>query len=273
MSEVTKSNATQVDDLAARMLTMPQVNCPVRHMFAPGQYIRELCMEKGTLAIGHRQRLPHLNVLVKGAVRMLNEDGTITEVRAPMVFVAPPGRKVGLVLEDVQWLNIYATDETDVEKLEALFLDKSPDPALQAKLLTVLPVDDDYPRMLQELGVSAEQVQAEAEDPATWAPFPAGMYRVKIGASGIHGRGLIATADIKAGDLICTALVDGKRTPAGRFMNHAKYPNAVVEAADGCVWVRSLRDIAGCRGGQDGEEITVDYRQAVAVAQAMRSLQ
>ena len=31
----------------------------------------------------------------------------------------------GYILKDMVWQNIYATDETDVEKLEAMFLDKS----------------------------------------------------------------------------------------------------------------------------------------------------
>jgi hypothetical protein len=274
MNEIAPLTEDQVLDAAEAMLKLPQVACPVRHMFAPGQYIRELCMPAGTVSIGYRQRFAQLNVIVKGRCRLRNDDGTYTELAAPMVYVGPPGRKMGIVLEDIQWLNIYATEETDVEKLEAYFLDKTPDPRLQALLLTMQPQDDDYQAMLIELGVSEAQVRAQSEDPSNQCPFPHGTYCVKVGASRIQGQGLIATADIKAGDFAAPALWDGKRTPAGRYINHAHQPNAeMVEGGPGRVWVRALRDIAGCRGGQDGEEITVNYRQAVAIAQRMRSLQ
>jgi hypothetical protein len=45
-----------------------------------------------------------------------------------MTFVGKPGRKVAYIIETVVFQNIYATDETDIEKLENMFVEN---PALE----------------------------------------------------------------------------------------------------------------------------------------------
>jgi hypothetical protein len=111
--------------IEALLLGQPQAHCPLMHYFGPGVYVREVSMQAGTMAIGHRQRFEHLNILLKGAVEMVNEDGSTQVLRAPLIFTGKPGRKIGLVLEDMVWLNVYAAEERDVEALEARFVDKS----------------------------------------------------------------------------------------------------------------------------------------------------
>jgi len=32
------------------------------------------------------------------------------------------------------------------------------------------------------------------------------------------------------------------------------------------VWLVAVRPISGCKGGQDGEEITIDYRESLRLA-------
>ena len=111
-----------VDEAEKVMLSLKQEPCPVIHRFGPGVYIREVSIKSGIVAIGHHKNFEHTNIFLKGKVLMLNDDGTKTELQAPMIFTGKPGRKVGLILEDMVWLNVYPTDETDVEKLEAYFL-------------------------------------------------------------------------------------------------------------------------------------------------------
>ena len=255
------------------MLSVPQSECSVIHHFGPGLYVREVHMPAGILAIGHCQKFEHLNVFLKGRVMLLKDDGTTEELVAPMMFVGKPGRKAGYVLEDVVWQNIYATTETDIEKLEALFLDKSEsfqaDQATRAKARAAAYEDDraDYLAVLDETGISHETARAQSENESDQCAFPFGAWRVKTGASPIDGTGLFATAPISAGEMIAPARVNGMRTPAGRFTNHSKTPNAkMVLHACGDVDLFALRDIAGCRGGQDGEEITIDYRQALSLS-------
>jgi hypothetical protein len=165
------------------------------------------------------------------------------------------------------WLNIYATEETDIDTLEAMFLEKSPTYQAQDSP-PLLTHDGDFEQMLCDLGVTAQQVREQSEETSDQIPFPNGDYKVKVGPSRIEGTGLLATSDIEAGEFICHARIYGKRTPAGRYINHSRTPNAEMMDLAGDILVRALRDIPGSRGGQDGEEITVDYRQARLVCQA-----
>jgi hypothetical protein len=119
--------AANLEEIEAKMLVMPQADCPVYHYFSDGLYIRELHMAAGTLAIGHIQKFPQVNIFIKGKILMLKEDGTQGEFSAPATFVGPPGRKVGLVLEDLIWQNVYPNpeNETDIDLLEEKFIKKS----------------------------------------------------------------------------------------------------------------------------------------------------
>lgn len=259
-----------IDDMIKVMLEVEQADCPVMHHFAPGLYIREVRFPAGALVVGHIQRHPQMNVFIQGVVRMFNEDGTDKVLEAPMTFMAPAGRKRGLVLEDVIWQNIYPNpdDERDIEKLEAKWLEQTPYFEVQQEAKLLAAPDDDYAKMLSDLGVTEEQVNAESLIETDHMPFPpAWESRIAVRKSAIHGRGLFAETNIAAGEIICPARIDGKRTPAGRFTNHSGNPNTVAVCFNGTDlgWV-ALRDIHGRRGGQNGEEITVDYRQVYAVA-------
>jgi len=253
-------------------LQAPQVECPVIHRFGPGICVREVFMPAGTFAIGHHQRFEQLNIFLKGRVTVIQEDGSTRELVAPMCFTGPPGRKVGYVHEDVVWLNVYATNLTDVAAIEAAFLDKSAGWAAHHDLQRAMDTlarqadRDDFAAAIAELGVSAELVRQQSENEADQIPFPPGDYKVRLAPSPIEGQGLFATAAIAAGEIIAPARINGMRTPAGRFTNHAKAPNARMQLvnARGDMALIATAPIAGSRGGADGDEITVDYRQCVA---------
>ena len=68
------------------MLQMQQVECSVVHHFGPGVCIREVFMPAGTLAIGHKQKFDHLNVMLRGKVMVANDDGTTQILTAPVIF-------------------------------------------------------------------------------------------------------------------------------------------------------------------------------------------
>lgn len=267
-----------VEQVEGQMLALPQADCPVVHRFGPGIYIREVTLPAGIVAIGHAQRHEHMNVMLKGRVTMLNDNGTTTELVAPMVFVGKPGRKVGFVHEEVVWQNIYATTETDVGKLEAKFLDKSKtwmsDHATRvgSEVLRQTVDQADYIAMLAEVGIPHEVARRQSEDERDQIPMPMGSYSVMVDDSPIEGKGVFATAPIEAGVVIAPARLGGKRTPAGRYTNHSATPNAMmVQRSNGDIDLVATRSIAGCAGGQAGEEITIDYRQALRLS-GIRSL-
>jgi hypothetical protein len=263
----------KVLNLAGHMLKREQTDCPVTHRFGPNIYIREVAIPAGTFAIGHRQKTEHVNILVKGRITFVNEDGSKTELVAPYTYVAKPGRKVAYALEDVVWQNVYSTSETDVEKLEAMFLDKGViwEEHLKAQtlLLSIDQITDkqDFNDAITELGYDADTVRKMSENLDDQIPFPHGSYKVMVSDSKIEGKGLFATGNIEAGEIIAPGRVNNKRTPAGRFTNHAKNPNATVVLRDnGDIDLIARRAINGCRGGNLGEEITIDYRESVRLS-------
>ncbi len=95
----------------------------LKHRFAPGLYLREITIPKEKLIIGHHHRQQHLNIFLKGKMILFLSDGTRKEVTAPMVFTGEPGRKVAYAIEESMWMNVYATDETDLKKLEIEYID------------------------------------------------------------------------------------------------------------------------------------------------------
>ena len=265
---VQEARPVDVASLEREMLSLNQESCDVVHSFGPGIYVRQVTLKAGIFAVGHRQKQEHLNLMLTGKVTVIEDDGTHKDLVAPLMFTGQPGKKVGYVHEDCVWLNIYATDERDIGKLEEMFLDKSEAWADSQKLLSCERAEDraDFLAVLQEVGISEELVREQSENPDDQIQFPPGSYKVKVGRSNIEGSGLIATGSFGAGEFIAPARINGLRTPAGRYTNHSKTPNAEMRLMfGGNIALVSLRCISGCMGGNDGEEITVDYRQALAV--------
>jgi len=270
--------ACLVDSAETELMALPQVECPVVHRFGPGIYIREVTMPAGIIAIGHAQRFAHTNLMLKGRVRVLNEDGSTTELVAPLFFVGKPGRKIGYVLEEVVWQNIYATTETDIDTLEATYLDKSA--AWQANDMQMRRLEsmereadrEDYEQMLQECGFTHETALAQSINEADQVPMPHST-KVTVRDSAIQGKGVFLSSPCEAGEVIAPARISGMRTPAGRYTNHSKTPNAVmVLRANGDIHLVALRRIDGCKGGDQGEEVTIDYRQALGLSGVKRKL-
>jgi len=257
-----------VDQAEKELLSLPQSEASVTYHFAPGLCIREIVMPAGSFAIGNYQKFDHLNVFLAGKVRMLQDDGTYQDMQAPMMYVGKPGRKVGYIVEDVVWQNIYATDETDADKIEAHFISVSEyaESFLAENRLLLTNNGDEYLNMLADLGYTQDMVDAECLKEDDLIPFPFGSYRVAVGKSPIHGKGLMVTGDMDAGCLI-PANIGGKRTPAGRYTNHSDKPNAEPMRLHGDLFFRTLVQLSGNVGAVAQNEITVDYR---AVFAAMR---
>lgn len=260
-----------MENAEKELLQLPQVSCPVVHHFGPNLCIREVFMPAGTLAIGHRQKFEHMNIMLQGKVMVIDDNGNTQILTAPLIFVGKPGRKIGYVLEDMVWQNVYATDLKDVDAVETMFIDKSQDwqddyaAKFKVEQLNRQPDRLDYELLLQECGIPHElaQQQAENESDQTWLPIGS----IRVAESPIQGKGLFATVPFRAGDTICLARVNGLRTQAGRYTNHATQPNAkMVLLNNGDIVLQATHDISGCVGGNLGEEITIDYRQALALS-------
>jgi hypothetical protein len=261
-----------LDKLEGVGLLVPNMSAPVVHHFGPGIYMREVRLDPGVV-VGRAHKEAHQNIMLAGCLSLLTENGWQL-IRAPFTSTGKPGRKVAIVHEPTVWINIYATTLTDIDVIEAQMFDDSQymvewrDAVMRFASARAQPDRDDYAEFVASSPWTADEVRALSERTDDQMPMPApwsGM--VKVCDSPIEGRGLFSLVPVAAGDVVAPARLGGRRTEAGRYINHSKTPNAVMVPNDkGDVIVVALRDIAGCHGGDTGEEITVDYRQAVNVA-------
>jgi hypothetical protein len=130
MSQVIESTTQKVEAMLPELKAMPQVDCQEKHYFGPSLYIKEVTMPAGSIIIGKPHKVAHMCVMLQGKMILVAEDGSKKEVKAPLTFVGSPGRKVAYILETTVFQNIYATDETDIEKLENMFIEQ---PRLEGK--------------------------------------------------------------------------------------------------------------------------------------------
>lgn len=254
-----------VDALEEKFLELPQVACGVTHKFGPGVYMREVRLPKASYVIGHHQNFEHVCIFIKGRITFFKDEGPV-EMSAPLTFVAKPGRKIAYIHEDSIFINVYPTNETDVEKLEAHYLTKSDawmnDLKEQEKiqLLTSTVDKNDFSLVKCDYWTRAEFI-ADANGPID---LPFGDYKFKTGPSKIDGVGLFATSDIDLGEIIGPCRIGLKITVIERFANHSASPNAKLvkkdESSDDTFLV-ATKKILGCHGGRDGEEITINYRE------------
>jgi len=110
----------KVENLEESLKNIPQVDCPVKHYFAPGIYAREITIKKGTVLTGAIHKTENLAILSCGRLQLVTESGTI-EISAPHILTVKPGTKnAAYALEDSVWTNFFPTEETDVDKLVEL---------------------------------------------------------------------------------------------------------------------------------------------------------
>jgi hypothetical protein len=122
VDELTRTE--KITYIVQEMKKMPQVECPVKHHFAPGVYLREIFMPAGTVVIGKIHKTEHFNLIEKGLCSIVHDDGRHEYLEAPMTFVSKAGvQKVLYIHEDTVWKTIHVTPETDLVKLEEILIE------------------------------------------------------------------------------------------------------------------------------------------------------
>lgn len=116
----------RIDALEDALRQGTTVDLPVRHYFSKGDgngvYARELFIPKGTVLTGKVHKYENLNIMSKGELSVLTEDGVV-RVCAPFTIVSPPGtRRVAYAHEDTIWTTIHGTSEVNVDLIEERFI-------------------------------------------------------------------------------------------------------------------------------------------------------
>lgn len=122
---------------------------------------------------------------------------------------------------------------------------------------------EDYALFLSEHSLDADEVRRMSEYAGDLVLMPEGV-PLEIGPSPIEGQGMFATADIEPWQLIAPVRIGSCRTPAGRFINHGA-PNAFFVALE-----NGDLDLVSVCPIKAGDEVLIDYRQALSVNQELK---
>ena len=130
-----RSQQQAIRRLAFALADGPTVHVEPVHRFAPGLYVRELTVPAGSVIIGKVHKHETVNILMKGSA-LLACDGKLEKVSAPLTFVSAAGRqKAAYVLEDMTWINVHPTTETDLGVIEEQFIER--DDEFEARRLQI----------------------------------------------------------------------------------------------------------------------------------------
>lgn len=111
-------------NLENTLLKQPQADIPVDHVCGPGWIARTMYVPKGAIITGAVCSIPQSHIMTKGDITLITEDNA-ERIVAPFMTVSGPGvKRVGFANEDTVWTTIWITDETDPEKIKALFTTK-----------------------------------------------------------------------------------------------------------------------------------------------------
>lgn len=104
---------------AAAASGLPEVECPLQHSFIDGVYVRTIFIPAGTVLVGKIHKHSHANILSKGEVVVVTEDGGREHLVGPITMTSPAGCKRAVhAITDTTWTTIHRTDETDLAKIE-----------------------------------------------------------------------------------------------------------------------------------------------------------
>lgn len=254
--------------LEGELNKLPQVDCPVRHWFAPGIYAREMTIPAGVVLTGAVHRHEHLCTVSKGRIAVSTDEG-MKELCAGATIVSAPGAKrVGYAIEETIWTTYHPnpTNERDLDKVMAEIIEDDPAALMggsrnvQQAMNRAAEDRADYTRFLAEYGLTQDFVTRLVENTADQIPMPAAIRSLELRESPIEGRGMFAMHDIADGELIAPARLGDKRTPAGRHINHSRKPNSMFSPMpNGDLMLYAIEPI------RRGDEVTIDYRQAMSV--------
>jgi hypothetical protein len=113
----TETMLDKVNNLEKELTKLPQAECPVWNIFAPGIYIRKMLIKKGQVLTGAVHKTEHL-CIVSGSIQVTTDKGIRFICDQQYIFKSMPGTKrAGFALADTYWSTVHATNETDLEKL------------------------------------------------------------------------------------------------------------------------------------------------------------
>lgn len=101
---------------------LPEVDCPLQHSFIDGVYVRTIFIPAGTVIVGKIHKHSHANILSKGEVVVMTEEGGREHLTGPLTMVSPAGCKRAVyAVTDATWTTIHSLppdQSQDLSKIE-----------------------------------------------------------------------------------------------------------------------------------------------------------
>jgi hypothetical protein len=260
--EVALPFAQKIEALQENLLQMPQADIVTTHTFKPNIYERAIRIPAWTVLTGAEHKTDYKIRLEKGTIAV-NVGDEVKIMTAPCEFEAKAGaQRVGRVFdEEVIWVDIYDNPDNckDIAVLEErLYAVPACGLGENRVALMIQNAQNDYNLFVSQLGLDQAQINEIVQIESDLIDMPEG-YAVELRDSKIHGKGLFATKRFEAGEVICPGRINGKRTPAGRFINHSFDSNVIPTLVGDDINAVAKRII------HIGEELLVDYRSSMRV--------
>lgn len=235
---------------------LPQVDIPVTHHIHGGMYGREITIPKDTILTGQLYKFDHFDIMISGDITVSTDSAEVVRFKGFNLFKGLSGKKrAGYVHEETKWITFHPFDGENGEEIQEEITAKS------FKELELFYVDvnrNDYLDMVEEIGMTQEEITAQVENASDMMDLPKGYDHLYVDKSVIQGKGFFSKNKIINGDLIAPARINEFRTNAGRYCNHALFPNSKITLTETGASLIAIRDI------EEMEEITVNYRQVLS---------
>jgi hypothetical protein len=252
----------QIEHLQDEILKMPQSDIITEHLFSDGIYERVITIPAWTVLTGAAHKTDYKIRLEKGTIAV-NVGSEVKVLTAPFELDAKAGeQRVGRVFdEEVIWRDIYENPDNcqNLEILEnRLYI--VPDCGLGENrvALQIKNAQNDYSLFLSQIGINQEEMDKIVTIESDLMEMPED-YAVELRKSKIHGLGMFALKDFEIGEVICAGRLNGKRTPAGRFINHSFESNILPQLVGDDIYAVATRKIHA------NEELLVDYRASMRI--------
>ncbi len=93
---------------------------PLKHHFTPELYARSIEIPKDTILVTATHLTEHIAVISKGECLVSTENGTVKYTAGDVLVTKIGTKRAILVLEDLSWTTVHATDITTVEETSSL---------------------------------------------------------------------------------------------------------------------------------------------------------
>ena len=245
-----RNNLLRLEEMNSKL---PQLELPTRHFIHGGMYARELFIPKDTILTGAIYKFDHFDIMISGDITVSTDTGETKRLIGYNLFKGLSGKKrAGYAHQDTLWITFHPVTGNSGDQIQELITAQSFD---DLDKFNIEMNRNDFFLLVEQTNMTAEEIRAQSENTSDLILDE--LINVYVSNSQIEGKGLFSRRLFSTDKLICQSRKDGKRTLAGRYANHALYPNSKMVFDGENMNLISIKDI------EEGEEITVSYRDVL----------